>query len=271
MPIFNVGKGIEIYYELSGDLQSRETVVFLNGVMASASSWRQFTPVFEKFGYKILLFDFKGQVKSSKPQGPYTFTEHAYELKTLLDFLDINEVNLIGTSYGGEAALKFAILFPNCVRSMVIIDSVSELDEVLRLFVRSWIDLAQTGDGRRFFYGIMPTIYSNSYIKAHSEELTKRAEATASMPREYFIGQVYLYETFLNDVYTTNELHQIKSPTSVVCGEEDILKPRKFSEIIASNIPNAELTTIPDCGHVAIFEKPQELISLSLGFLLKNR
>ncbi|HCI28790.1 MAG TPA: alpha/beta hydrolase, partial [Fervidobacterium sp.] len=167
MPTLKIDKEIEIYYELSGDLESKETVVFLNGVMASASSWRQFTPAFEEVGYKILLFDFKGQVKSSKPQGPYTFADHAYELKTLLDFLGINEVNLIGTSYGGEAALKFAILFPNRVRSMVIIDSVSELDEVLRLFVKSWIDLAKSGDGEKFFYGIMPTIYSDSYIKTH--------------------------------------------------------------------------------------------------------
>ena len=155
-------------FELSGNPESKETVVFLNGVMASASSWRQFTPPFERFGYKVLLFDFKGQVKSSKPQGPYTFAEHAYELRALLDFLDIDKVNLIGTSYGGEAALKFAILFPDCVKSMVIIDSVSELDEVLRFFVKNWIDLAQSGDGEKFFYGIMPTIYSDSYIKVIS-------------------------------------------------------------------------------------------------------
>jgi len=101
--------------------------------------------------------------------------------------------------------------------------------------------------------------------------LVKRAEGTASMPKDYFIGQVYLYETFLNDVYMTNELNKIQCPTAIVCGEKDILKPRKFSEIIANNISNSELTVIPDCGHVAIFEKPQELLSLSLGFLLKNR
>jgi 3-oxoadipate enol-lactonase len=56
----------------------------------------------------------------------------------------------------------------------------------------------------------------------------------------------------------------------VVCGEEDILKPVKFSKLIAENIPNSELAVIPNCGHVTIFEKPHVLNSMLLGFVLKH-
>ena len=68
----------------------------------------------------------------------------------------------------------------------------------------------------------------------------------------------------------TDQLHRIQCPALVLCGEEDILKPRKFSKIIASHIPNSEYLVIPDCGHVSIYEKPKELESAILGFILKH-
>lgn len=49
-----------------------------------------------------------------------------------------------------------------------------------------------------------------------------------------------------------------------------MVKPSKFSRIIANNIPNAEYITLPNCGHVAIFEKPKELESAIFGFVMKN-
>lgn len=261
---------INLYYELKGNLEAEETVVFFNGVMASTNSWDLQVPVFEKLGYKILVHDFKGQLKSDKPEGPYTFKEHAYEARELMSQLGIEKVHIIGTSYGGEVAMRFAIDYPEYVKSISIVDSVSELDEVLKHFVRTWKTLAASKDGEKFFWGMLPSIYGNSFIENNIELLEKRAVATNSTPKDYFDGQVYLYDTFEKDVYLTNELHKIKCPALVVCGEEDILKPRKFSKIIADNIPTSEFVIIPDCGHVTIFEKPDTLNSLLLGFVVKN-
>ena len=79
-----------------------------------------------------------------------------------------------------------------------------------------------------------------------------------------------LYDTFAQDVYMTDELKQIQCPALILCGTEDILKPPKFSQILADNIPNAEYILLPNCGHVSIFEKPKELESAISGFVLKN-
>jgi 3-oxoadipate enol-lactonase len=262
--------GVNLFYELKGNLEAEETVVFLNGVMASTSSWVFQTPVFENTGFKILLHDFKGQLKSDKPQGPYTFAQHAAETKSLMEHLGISKAHIIGTSYGGEVAMRFAIDFPEAAKTISIIDSVSELDNVLKLFVRGWKTLATVGDGEKFFWGMTPSIYHNTFIEENYEMLEKRAAATAKSPKEYFEGQVHLYETFEQDVYMTEELHKIQCPAMVICGENDILKPVKFSKIIADNIPNSEFAVIPDCGHVTIFEKPDTLNSMLLGFVMKN-
>ena len=44
-------------------------------------------------------------------------------------------------------------------KSISVIDSVSELDEVLKNFVLSWKTLADTKDGEKFFWGMLPDIY----------------------------------------------------------------------------------------------------------------
>ncbi|SBW09472.1 putative hydrolase or acyltransferase of alpha/beta superfamily [uncultured Eubacteriales bacterium] len=261
---------MELYYEVHGDPDGTETVAFLNGVMASTSSWSLLWPVFARAGFRVLLHDFKGQLKSSKPEGPYTFAQHCAEAKALFASLGVEKLHLIGTSYGGEAAMKFAILYPEMVKSLTVIDSVSELDPVLEGFVAGWKTLCDTGDGEVFFQGMAPSIYGGAYIAANREKLAGRARAIRNNPSGYLEGQKILYDAFLQDVAMTDELSGIQCPALVVCGEEDILKPPRFSKIIADHIPRAEYLTLPGCGHVAIFEKPGELESAIFGFVMKN-
>ncbi|MGE5632469.1 MAG: alpha/beta fold hydrolase [Caulobacteraceae bacterium] len=269
MSYFTVN-GIKLFYEEKGNHDGNETIAFMNGVMASTSSWAYQVPAFEKLGFRIILHDFKGQSKSDKPDGVYSFKQHAEEAKVLFDYLGIKKLHIIGTSYGGEVAMRFAIDYPEYVKTVSIIDSVSELDMNLKLFVRGWKALAGMGDPEGFFWGMAPSIYSNSFIKNNLEFLEKRAGTMKFISPDYFKGQISLYETFENDVYMTDELVKIKCPALVVCGQEDILKPAKFSRILADNIPNAEYAIIPDCGHVTIFEKPDILNSMLLGFVIKN-
>lgn len=262
--------GVNLYYEVKGDPEGKETIAFFNGVMASTSSWALLYPVFERMGFRIILHDFKGQLKSDKPAGPYTFAQHCAEAKALFEHLGVRQLHLVGTSYGGEAAMKFALLYPEMVKTISVIDSVSELDPVLRGFVLGWKILCDTGDGETFFWGMAPSIYGPEFLARHQEMLAGRAKAIKENPNGYLEGQKVLYDTFASDVYMTDALPAIRCPALILCGTQDILKPPKFSQIIADAIPNAEYLTIPDCGHVSIFEKPKELESAILGFVLKN-
>lgn len=269
MSYFKYGK-INLYYEERGNLSSEKVVVFLNGVMASTNSWVNQISLFEKLDFRIVLHDFKGQLLSDKPSGPYTFSEHAEETKALLEHLKIDRAHFIGTSYGGEVALKFAMIYQEMVETIAVINSVTQLDEVLKFFIKGWKALAEAKDPENFFYGMIPTIYHNTYIENNLDLIKNRANTFNHLPGDYFTGQIELYKTFEQDVTMTDSLHLITSPTIIICGENDILKPKKFSKIIADNIKNSEYITIPDCGHVTIFEKPKELNSILAGFILKN-
>lgn len=257
----------KIFYEVLNETSTKGTIVFLNGVMASTSSWINQYKVFEEKGYKIVLHDFLGQLKSDKFEGVYSFENHALDLNELLLWLKADKIHLIGTSYGGEVAMKYAIMYPNKVKTLSVIDSVSELDKRLIKGVEDWIKLAQTYNGELFFNGMMPSIYGKTYIKNNLESLKQRAKALNFVPKDYFDGQIGLYKTFIEDVTMTKDLFKIVCPSLIVCGEEDQLKPLRFSKIIHDKIKNSTLITLPDCGHVAIFEKPDELNRALLRFI----
>jgi 3-oxoadipate enol-lactonase len=247
-----------------------EAVVFLNGVMASTSSWYTLMKYFVKNDFRVVLHDFKGQLRSDHPEGSYTFKEHAEETIMILKQLGIHRAHFVGTSYGGEVALNIGFRYPEFVKSLVIIDSTSEFDMKMKIEIERWIELCKLKDGYQFFHGIAKSIYGKTFLKKNKKSMEERAIATSKVPDSYFEGQIKLYETFIHDVNMTDRLHEIKAPTLVVCGDQDHLKPLKFSKKIHDEILGSELVVLEDCGHVAIFEKPNEIETLMIGFIHKH-
>lgn len=265
MAILNTPYG-NIYYNVLGDGET--TIGFMNGVMASASSWDTYVDVFVKLGFKVVTFDFIGQMLSDKPQGPYTFKQHIDEAKRLYDSLGIESLHLIGTSYGSEVAMKFALTYPQSVLSLSLIDGTAEIDEPMKKEILRWYDLTNKS-GEEFFWGMAPSIYHPDYIAKNHDFLEARAKKLNGA-HDYLAGQRALYETFLNEVHFLNELHEIDTPTLVVVGEFDTLKPPSCSQAIHDQIKGSEYVVLPNCGHVGIFEKADELITLLVGFILKK-
>ncbi len=260
---------VTLAYEYYTHFESKGTIVFLNGVMASYSSWKPYTDYYYNRGYNVLVHDFRGQLMSEKPNGPYSFKVHSEDTFALMDALDITNAHLIGTSYGGEVAMKMAILDGARINSMIIINAVSELDETLTYKVRQWKTLAQSHDAVTFMEGMMGDIYSQWFIEENRAMINKRIEAMQTLDSSYFEGQIVLYDTFLNDVTMTQELKGVTIPTLVVSSEHDTLKPYKFSQIIHHALQESEHVMIPGCAHVTIFEAPKTLMSVMTGFLEK--
>jgi pimeloyl-ACP methyl ester carboxylesterase len=62
-------------------------------------------------------------------------------------------------------------------------------------------------------------------------------------------------------------LAAIRCPTLVVCGQDDALLPPDVHQELAAGIPGAQLTVIPECGHLAPLERPAETAAALRGWL----
>jgi pimeloyl-ACP methyl ester carboxylesterase len=96
--------------------------------------WTVWTPLMElSKEYTLVIPDLIGFGRSSKPAETPAYGEQARVLHEMMDKLSIPKAVLVGTSWGGQVALEFAINWPDRVDSMVLISSTYDKSQLLRL------------------------------------------------------------------------------------------------------------------------------------------
>ena len=255
---------INLYYELHGPANA-DVIVLSNGIFMSTASWG-FQVAELKKHFRVLVYDCRGMWRSDHPAGPYSIEMHAVDLAELLKALGISKAHIAGISYGGEISLTFALKYPEMVRSLIVSSSVSQLDPLLTAIGQSWAVAMRTRDPGTLYDVTLPYNFSEAYIQANAALLAASRERYGAMDFDS-VGE--LMKAFVQ-LDLTGELAKIKAPTLVIVGENDILKPRKYSEIIAGQIPMAELAVIPNAGHAVCLEQPGVFNDLLLGFVLKH-
>jgi 3-oxoadipate enol-lactonase len=272
MPLATVN-GTALQYELTGS--GDETLVFLNGIAMSISHW---APIARPLASRrrCLCHDFRGQLLSLRARGgggaaeggpaaPISLADHVEDLRTLMDALGLRRAHLIGTSYGAEVAMMFALACPEMTASLTVIDGVSEIDPLLKATAEAW-KTAALADPITFYRSIIPWNYSAAWIGANAEGLARREAGISALPRAYFEDFAALCDAFLG-LDITAQLPRIACPALVLVGEKDILKHEGFARIIARGIPRAALRVIAGAGHAAVIEKPAEVLAEVESFL----
>ncbi len=253
--------GVNLYYELHGP-EGADVLVLSNGILMSTASWVYQIPALSRC-YRLLLYDCRGMWQSDHPVGPYTMEQHADDLASLLDALQVERAHIGGISYGGEISMVFALRYPERTCSLIVADAVSHVDPWLRAVVENWIAAARTRDPRAVFHATVPWNFSPRFIQAHPDLMAQALERYARLDYDAFIR---LCECFLNlNIY--DQLGAIAVPCAVMVGELDILKGRMYAEEIAHRIRGAELYVIPNAGHATCWEQPHIFNAMMIGFL----
>ncbi|MCK5732143.1 MAG: alpha/beta fold hydrolase, partial [Tenericutes bacterium] len=112
----------DIFYELDGE-STKPKLVILNGIMMSTKSWIPFMNTLVEH-FQVLRLDFFDQGMSHKlVRESYTHDIQIDLLKALLDHLNIKKINIVGISYGGNAALAFACKYQEYVKRLMLFNS----------------------------------------------------------------------------------------------------------------------------------------------------
>ncbi len=113
---------INIYYEI---YEEGKPIVLIAGLGTDISPY---TAIIRQLSlkYKVLAFDNRGVGRTDKPDIPYTIEMMAEDTMGLLKALDFTPSNVLGVSMGGRIALALAILYPEIVRSLVLISTTAQ-------------------------------------------------------------------------------------------------------------------------------------------------
>src|SRR5581483_7524582 len=100
-------------------------VVLLHGKNFCAGTWEATIKALSEAGYRVVAPDQIGFCKSSKPERyQYSFQQLAANTRALLAHLGIERSTVVGHSTGGMLAARYALLYPQQVDQLVLVNPI---------------------------------------------------------------------------------------------------------------------------------------------------
>jgi 3-oxoadipate enol-lactonase len=256
---------VTLHHEVEG---SGAPVVLLHEAIADCRMW---DPQWSSFAerYRVLRCDFAGFGRTPIEKVPVS---HARDVAALLDDLGIAGAGLVGAALGGRVALEVAVARPELVAALVLVDAGlpgfnwsaavreygeaedeavarGDLDGATELNLRMWVD-----GPRRSAADVDPGVRAKvGEMQRHALEL--QAPYWESLDEDMLVPEI------------AERLGEVKTPTLVVVGAEDVDDMHRLAELLARAIPNARLESIPGAAHIPSLEQPAAFDELVLGFL----
>ncbi len=254
-------KDIEMYYEITGE---GDPLLLIHGLGSSIRDWEEQIPVFSK-KFQVIAVDLRGHGKTDKPKGPYSIKMFAEDIAELLNNLENKQVNILGISLGGGVALQFAVDYPDFVKSLIIVNSTSEVrvdsfkqkrEFIKRTFIIKLVGMKKMGE----------VLAPRLFIKPEQEEKRiKLIERWAENDKKAYLAALYT----LKGWSVQDKLNSILSPTLVIGSDEDYT-PSSIKEEYTALIPNAKFVEVEDARHALPMEKPEEFNEIVMKFLLEH-
>lgn len=259
MPLSSVN-GVELYYEWYGP-DDAPVVVFVNGLLTDTSSWAQHLPRFTD-RYRCLVYDCRGQGRSSKPDEPYVPTLHADDLAALCGALGIGRALFVGLSNGGTALLYLAADHPALVRAVAVSGVFARADPLQRAKLRAWATAVETGSASLRFDVSMPWVWGARFLDKNVGRVMAYRDRALLMPDRAAVNLI----RGAMDHDARAVLPRVAARALVLVGEEDVLTPRWLAEDVVSRLPNARLEVLAGGGHAVALEDPETFCGRVLRF-----
>ena len=256
--------GITLNYQIDGPDTAPETIVLINGLADDLESWGFQTPALTGAGFRALRFDNRGIGKSDAPAGAYCARMLADDAKALVDLLGLKNIHLMGVSMGGMIAQEYAITYGQDLKSLTLACTYGKADAFCQTMFAMWADLARLTSVPFVMRDVALWAFTGPFFAQRPGDAAEFAAAMAALPMSL---DAYLSQLAVIQAHdATERLAQIKVPTLVLAGEEDILIPVRLSRLLQQAIPGADWATVPG-GHACLWESPDPFNTTFLNFV----
>lgn len=207
--------------------------------------------------YKVYMFSRKRPLEEN-----YSIRDMARDQAEAMKALGILKADIMGVSQGGMIAQYLAIDYPEMVRKLVLVVTLSKQNETLQNAVSTWITMAREENYK--------DIMIDTIEKSYSERTIEKYRAFYPVLTRF--GKNKDFNRFLIQAHAClnhdshGELHKITCPTFIVGGDSDqIVGPHSSAEL-AEAIAGSELLIYEGLGH-ATYEEAEDFFEKVLAFL----
>jgi len=261
------GRGVNVV-TLGSD--GRTPAVFVHGLGGTWKNWLENLPAFAR-ERRVIALDLPGFGESELPAGGISITGYARCVEEVCEQLGLGEIDLVGNSMGGFVSAELAITHPERVRRLALVDAAGiSIVDLHRWPARTAMRLvavqAGWGSAQRQIL-LRPRLRHVAFrtVMRHPTRLALDLLAEQAggpgMP-----GFLLAMDALLSYDFR-DRLSEIRCPTLVVHGENDMLvrvaDAHEFQRLIAGS----RLLLLRDTGHVPMLERPRTFNRALADFL----
>lgn len=208
-------------------------------------------PVKEFFSKKskTITIDFPGFGESDFPDSGWSVIDYTEMVKKLLDKLEVKKCNIIAHSFGGRVTIRLAEKYSQYVNKIILVDSGGLIPKRTM----------------KYYFKVYTYKISKKFMPKKLQEKFKKHAGS----EEYKVLNDVMKKVFVKVVNDDLKpcLKNIKSPTLIIWGENDLDTPLYMAEIMEKEIPDAGLVVLNDAGHFSYLDKSVDFNKIADNFL----
>ncbi len=250
---------------------SGDPVVFVHGSgpgVTAYANWRLVLPILGE-RYQCYAPDMVGFGFTERPDGvTYSLDTWVGQLLGFLDALDLKRVSLVGNSFGGAVALRFAVLHPDRVSRLVLMGSVGVPFPITEALDAVWGYEPSLETMRRLLDYFA---YSRELVNDELAQIRYEASVRPGFQESFSAMFPAPRQRWVDAMSTPDEqIAGIGCPTLIVHGRDDQVIPLATSLRLHELIDDSELHVFGRCGHWTQIEKAGPFAALVADFLVRS-
>lgn len=254
-------KNTPVYYSDEG---KGNTVVLLHGFLEDHSMWMRMSSLLSK-RYRVLTIDLLGHGKSECYGYIHSMEDQADMLFALLSDLRLRKVSIIGHSMGGYIALAFAELYPDHVRSLILLNSSAQADSLERQLNRDRAIEVVKKNSNAFIRMATQNLFDKDSHEKFAKEIEAFTNQALQTPLQGIIASLEGMKTRMDREAL---LHFGPYPKMMIASANDTIIPLHDAE---EQVKNTDVQFhIVSGGHVSTIESFEEISEHIQAFLRKN-
>ncbi len=224
--------GLEINYRIAGEGQP---FLILHGWGSKAERWRVVGELLLERGLKVIIPDLPGFGESQIPVRAWSLNDYANFIDQFSELLKLKKFYLLGHSFGGSLAIKYALKFP---------------EKVKKLFLAAPSCIRKDNKKKQLLAKTAKLSNAFSFLPFYS--LTRRAFYKFIVRKsDYLSTKGVMKEIYLKIIKEdfSDVLSHVKTPAVIIWGDKDDVIPLEDAHFIQKKIKNSKLEIIPGGTH----------------------
>jgi pimeloyl-ACP methyl ester carboxylesterase len=225
---------------------------------------------------EVILFDNAG-LSSSSGEVPDSIAKMGANAVAFIRALGLAQVDVLGFSIGGLVAQEITLQAPDLVRRLVLVGTAPRSGESMDTGTPEGRDIfgASYADPDELWLRVQftPSEASQAAGRAFIKRFRRRTEhRDPEVSQQAALAQrAAIAKWGAKREHAWDYLKQIRQPTLVVNGSNDVIIYTVNSFILQQHLPNAQLIIYPDSAHGSLYQYPQTFVRDVSAFLDQQR